>query len=231
MGVGLLGAPPQTAIARLCFIALLGGAIVASLAALGRGASLAAGVLFLLTIGQALVGRPVPSPPSSQWTAELRTPVERLRHTIALPLRSREWDALWTRAHGAAVYVCARGPLSAADAFDLYAGGEHLARITQEHAFGPRPQPTSVGFYRVPIERSRLEALAPLVLELRRGPEATARPVEVCGTFTHRPSAGIESSAFFDGSTWRSPGPVTLGRYIVELRLEVQPGQVVAAFY
>ena len=228
--LSVLAAPLPTAIARVFFVTLLGGAIVAALAAVGRAAQLTgAAALLVLTLGQVSIDRPVQAPPSSQWTVTLRTPAERLRHTIALPVGTRQWQAWWARATGAAVYVCARGPVSEADALDLYVGAERAARVTQEQAIGPRPQPTSVGFYRIPIERARLEGAAPLVLELRRGAEA--RPIEVCGTFAYQPSAGLESSAFFDGVRWISPGLTQRGRYIVELRLEERPGRTVAALY
>ena len=229
---GVVAAPVPTAIARTFFVLLLGGAVVSALAVVGRTAQLWAAVLLLaLTLGQGFVDRPVAQPPSSQWTASLRTPTERIRHTIALPVESAQWRRWWERASGAAVYVCARGPLEEADALDLFVGGRRLARITQAQAVGPRPQPTSVGFYRVPIERTLLEATSPLVLELRRGTDAAARPIDVCGTFTYRPTAGIESSAFFDGATWTSPGPSQRGRFILELRLEEAPGRTVAALY
>lgn len=229
---GVVATPAPTAIARTFFVLVLGGAVVSALAVVGRTAQLSAAViLFALTLGQALVDRPVAQPPSSQWTAALGTSTERIRHTIALPVGGVQWRRWWERASGAAVYVCARGPLEEADALDLFAGGRRLARITQAQAIGPRPQPTSVGFYRVPIERALLEATATLVLELRRGADGASRPVEVCGTFTHRPTAGIESSAFFDGTAWTSPGRSERGRYILELRLEEAPGRTVAALY
>ncbi|HET7770787.1 MAG TPA: hypothetical protein VFN74_18590 [Chloroflexota bacterium] len=227
-----LAAPAPTVVARLYFVVLLGGAVVSALGLVGRMAQLwAAALLLALALGQALAERPVAQPPSSQWTAALRTPVERLRHTIALPVGSRQWAAWWERAKGAAVYVCARGPLSTEDGLELFANGERTARITQEQAIGPRPQPTSVGFYRLPLDRARLEATTPLVLELRRGSEASARPIDVCGTFAYRPSAGIESSAFFDGVSWTNPGLTQRGRYVIELRLEEASGRTVAALY
>ena len=226
------GAPVPTVIARVFFVALLGGAIVSSLAVVGRGPQVTASALLLaLTLGQGLIQRPVIPPPSSQWTAALRGPAERIKHTIALPVGSGEWQRWWERAKGAAVYVCARGPLTEEDGLELFVGGQRLATITQAQAIGPRPQPTSVGFYRIPVDRALLEAAAPLLLELRRGSDASARPIDVCGTFTHRPTAGIESSAFFDGVTWKSPGPTQRGRYILELRLEEAPGRTIAALY
>ena len=230
--VSALAAPAPTVLARSFFVLLLGGAVVAALGLMGRSAPVwGAALLLVLTVGQALVDRPVAEPPSSQWTVALRTPAERLRHVVALPVGSKQWETWWGSARGAAVYVCARGPLEGADGLDLFANGERVARITQEQAIGPRPQPTSVGFYRIPLDRARLEAASPLVLELRRGPEATARPIDVCGTFAYRPSAGIESSAFFDGTSWTSPGLTQRGRYVMEVRLEEAPGRTVAALY
>jgi hypothetical protein len=129
------------------------------------------------------------------------------------------------------MYVCARGPLATEDGLQLWLNGSRLATITQEQAIGPRPQPTSVGFYRLPVERGELERDARAVFELRRAPGATARPVEVCGTFAYRPTAGPEASAFFDGRSWSSPGAEQRGRFIVELRIESEPGRPLAALY
>ena len=230
--VGSAAAPPATVIARLFFIGALGGGVVAALGVAGRTAQVAAaGVLLALTIGQSVLQRPIAQPPSSQWTVALSEPAQRLRHTLTLPLGSESWRRWWERASGAAIYVCARGPLTEEDRLDLYLNDRHLTRITQAQAVGPRPQPTSVGFYRVPVERAALESAPSIVLELRRAPDAAQRAIDVCGTFTHRPTAGLESSAFFDGTRWTSPGPSQQGRYIIELRLEEAPGRAVAALY
>lgn len=230
--VGTIGAPLPTVVARLWFVCALGGAVVAALAVVGpRAQTVAGSLLLVLALGQSAVQRTIPEPPSSQWTVALRTPAERIRHTIALPVGTAEWNRWWSRATGAAAYVCARGPLAEVDGLDLFAGDQHLARITQSEAIGPRPQPTSVGFYRVPIERTLLESGEPLVLELRRAPDAAPRPLEICGTFTYRPTAGIESSTFFDGLTWKSPGMTRRGRFLIELRIEEGEGRAVAALY
>ncbi len=227
-----IGAPLPTVIARVFFVTVAGGALVMALEAVGRRAQLlAAGVLLALVVVQMTVRRPLETPPPSQWTVELPTPAERVRHTIALPLGKAQWGQWWSGASGAAVYVCARGPLEEADGLDLVLNDEVLGRITQTHAFGPRPLPTSVGFYRVPVTRAVLERSPSAVFELRRAAAATARPVEICGTFTYRPTAGLESSAFFDGARWTSPGPTQRGRYIVELRIERLPGNALVALY
>mgnify|MGYP006157101725 CR=1 FL=1 len=35
-----------------------------------------------------------------------------------------------------------------------------------------------------------------------RSAAANSRPIDVCGTFAYRPSAGLDASAFFDHGTW-----------------------------
>jgi hypothetical protein len=230
--VGVLGAPVATVLARAFFVLVAGGAVVAALSVVGRRAqAIAAAALLVLMGAQVAAPGSVTEPPPSQWTVALSAPGQRVRHTMQLPLDSPAWDRWWVRASGAAVYVCARGPLEEADGLDLWLGDQPLARVTQAQAFGPRPQPTSVGFYRIPVTRPALERSATAVFELRRAPGSTTRPVEVCGTFTYRPTAGIESSAFFDGARWTSPGPTQRGRYIVELRIEKQPGSALVALY
>jgi hypothetical protein len=207
-------------------------AIVAGAGLVNRRAQVGvAAALLVLAGAERMIDRPVTEPPSSQWTVELRGPEQVLRHAILLPLGSGQWQSWWGRASGAAVYVCARGPLTAADGLQLWLGGERLATITQEAAIGPRPQPTSVGFYRLPVERAQLERDAHAVFELRRAAGATPRPVEVCGTFAYRPTAGLEASAFFDGQSWTGPGTEKRGRYIIELRIESEPGRAMAALY
>jgi len=230
--VSLAGVPAATAVARLFFLVVLVPGLIAGAGLLGRRAQIGvAAALLVLAVMQRAIDRPVAQPPSSQWTSELRGPDQVIRHTIILPLGTREWQSWWRRASGAAVYVCARGPLRAEDGLQLWLNGTRLATIAQEQAIGPRPQPTSVGFYRLPVERGDLERNARAVFELRRPPDATVRPVEVCGTFSYRPTAGLEASAFFDGRFWSSPGTERRGRFIVELRIEKDPGRPLAALY
>ncbi|HEU5317086.1 MAG TPA: hypothetical protein VFX49_13335 [Chloroflexota bacterium] len=230
--VSCAGVPPATALARLFFVVVMGGALVAGLAAAGPHWQLgAAGGLLALTALQGVIPRRVEDPPPSQWTVELRSPAERVRHTIALPLGSAEWERWWSRARSAAIFVCARGPLEEGDGLELTLGGERVARVTQAVAYGPRPQPTSVGFYRVPVTRAVLERAPRAVLELQRAPDASDRPIEICGTFTYKPTAGLEASAFFDGRSWSSPGPTQRGRYVIELRIEDPAGKPLVALY
>jgi hypothetical protein len=232
--VSAIGVPAETVLARLFFVMVLVGGVVAALSVLGGRAQLAASLAVLgLVVVQMTAQRPIQDPPSSQWTVELRGPGQLIRHVIAPPLGSAGWDRAWAAASGAAAYVCARGPLEDRDGLDLYLNGQRLDRLTQEVAFGPRPQPSSVGFYRVPVPRTVVERQPRLVFELRRDPAApaTARPVEICGTFTYRPTAGLDSSAFFDGGTWTSPGPMQRGRYLIELRVERDPGRPLLALY
>ena len=112
---------------------------------------------------------------------------------MRLPVGGAGWDEAWVRARGAFVFVCARSPLSAADGLALEVNGEPLGPITESLASGPRPGPTFVGFYRVPVERAVLERQQPAVFVVRRLPGAAPRPVDLCGTFTLRPTAGLDS--------------------------------------
>ena len=228
--MGVVGAPAPTLVARAFFVLIVGGALVASLVVAGPGWQTgAAGTLLALTLIEITIRRPMPDPPPSQWLVQLTSPVQRLRHTVLLPLGTAEWQRAWSRATTAAIHVCARGPLDASTGPEVYLNDERVARMTEELAYGPGPELTSVRFYRVPVTRAALEGSAKAVIELRLGPPA--RPVEICGTFTYRPTAGLDSSQFFDGSEWHSPGSSQHGRYAIEVRLEDSNRKPVMALY
>jgi hypothetical protein len=230
--VASIGVPRETALARLFFVLVLGGALISGLSVVGaRWQAGAAGTLMVLLALEGLVQRPVHDPPASQWLVTLTSPAQRLRHTLLLPLSSKDWQRWWDRAAGAAVHVCAKGPLDAASGLDLYVNEDRIARVTDADAYGPGPELTSVRFYRVPVSRAALERSARTVVELRLAPDAASRPVEICGTFTYRPTAGIGSSEFFDGTAWQSPGPRQGGRYAIEIRLEDPSRKPLAALY
>jgi hypothetical protein len=229
-----IGVPLPTFLARLFFVLVLAGGLVAGAGLLGsRGQVTAAATLLLLVIAQRAIDRPVSEPPSNQWTASLAAG-QIIRHTIKLPVDTRQWRTWWQHATGAAAYVCVRGPLSASDGVQLSLNQQLVATITQEQAFGLRPEPTSIGFYRLPLERASLEAQQPSVFELTRAPGADPRPIEVCGTSSYRPTAGLDASAFFDGTRWTSPGLTQHGRFLVEVRIEQVDGddvRPIAALY
>ncbi|HEX2037224.1 MAG TPA: hypothetical protein VHS99_23855 [Chloroflexota bacterium] len=231
MVAGLVGVPDPTRWAWLFFAAVFfaGGLAVAGLA--GRSVQLGlAVVVLLLVVVQRGLARPVAEPPSSQWTQALQGPEQEIRHTISVPvgavslLRQREGVM-------AAVYVCARSPLAEQDGLELYAGETLVGLISEAQASGPRPEPTRVGFYRMPVERALVERAGELTFRLRRRPGAAPRAVDVCGTFTYRPSAGLESSRFFDGVSWWSPGETQQGRFTIELRLEDERRRVLQVIY
>jgi hypothetical protein len=232
--ISLVGEPEPTVVARLFFMVVLAGGLVAGLGLLGNRAQLgAAAALLALVVIQRLIARPVAEPPSNQWTATLQAS-QVIRHTIKPPLGSRVWQEWWRQASGAAAYVCARGPLTSTDGLQLFLDDKLVGTITQEVAFGARPEPTSIGFYRLPVTRAALEAQPASVFDLRQAAGADHRPIEVCGTSTYRPTAGLDASAFFDGSRWTSPGPTRHGRFLIELRIEqTQSGEVrpLAALY
>lgn len=232
LAVTLAGVTPAAGAARLFFFITLLGGIVAAAGLLGPRAQLAAALLLLsLVATQRLVERPLAIPPSSQWTTPLAGPSQVVRHTVRLPTGDPAWPRLWTRAVGAAVFVCARGPLIPEDGLLLHLGDEPVARLTQEQAFGARPQPTSIGFYRLPVSRTLLERHSEAVFTLRRAPGSTPRPIDICGTFSYRPTAGPNSSAFFDGATWTSPGAEKGGRFLIEVRLEDAAGRPFSIWY
>ena len=96
--------------------------------------------------------------------------------------------------------------------------------------FGPRPQPESVGFYRIPVPWARLEGRELLSVEVARHP-GTSRPIEVCGTFMGNPTLRVDASQLYDGVRWSSPWETHSGRYQIELRLEATDGHVFGAWY
>src|SRR5439155_7321154 len=126
----------------------------------------AAAALLTLVVAQRTIDRRVAEPPSNQWTATLQAG-QIIRHTIKPPVGTAEWQRWWRQASGAAAYVCARGPLTSDDGLQLYLNDRLAGAITQDVAFGARPAPTSIGFYRLPVTRAALEALQPSVFDLR----------------------------------------------------------------
>jgi hypothetical protein len=149
--VSIAGTPLSAALARLFFVVVMLGGLVATLGRLSASvATFTATAALVLVSVQRLPVRPVVDPPSSQWTQPLQGPDQVVRHVIQLPVGQGQWSELWHRAAGAAVWICARGPLVPSDGLQLVVNGQLLATITEEAAAGPRPQPTSIGFYRVP---------------------------------------------------------------------------------
>ena len=230
--VSLAGASPATLWARLFFgVVLLAGVVALAGLAGAWPQVIAAAALLLLVVAQRAVQRPVTEPPSPQWTRSLQGPEQTVQQTVALPLGAPEWERLWQRAAGAFVYVCARSPLDAADGLELVANDVSLGTITEAQAIGPRPGPTFVGFYRIPVARDLLERQSPARFSLRRLPGATSRAIPICGTFSYRPSAGPESSRYFDGAGWWLPGPAQGGRFTVEVRVEDATGRPIWVTY
>ena len=229
--VGVIGAPPPTMWTRLYFGVLILCGVVALAGLAGQRVQLAvAAVICVLALSQRVGHHTVADPPPSQWTAFLREPTQRIEHQVLLPVGSASWDRLWRHATSAGIYVCARGPLTPEARLQVLVGDELLATLTESYAFGPRPQPTSVGFYRVPVSRRALEKERPATLVLRQ--EAGAgQPAEICGTFSYRPTAGLGASRFFDGVAWSSPGLTQQGRFLLEVRIEDAEQRALAAFY
>jgi hypothetical protein len=230
--VSLAGASPPTLWARLFFGAVfLTGAVALAALAGARAQALTAVAILLLVLVQRVVERPVLEPPSPQWTRPLAQPGHLVRHEMRLPVGSAAWEDAWGRARGAYVFVCARSPLSDADGLGLEVNGVSLGPITERLASGPRPGPTFVGFYRIPVERAVLERQQPAVFVVQRLQGAASRPVDLCGTFTLRPTAGLDGSRLFDGVSWWHPGPAQGGRFVVELRLEDAGGTPFKIWY
>jgi hypothetical protein len=70
-----------------------------------------------------------------------------------------------------------------------------------------------------------------MALSLRRAAGAAPRAIDVCGTFSYRPTAGLGASAFFDGTAWSNPGLTQRGRFLLEVRLEDATGRPLEALY
>jgi hypothetical protein len=232
VAISLAGVSPPAFWARLFFAAVFLVGAVAAAGLVGPRTQLATGAVILaLAVCQRAIDRPVTEPPSPQWTRALERPGQLVQHEIALPVGSPSWESAWRRAAGAFVYVCARSPLDEADGLELLANDVSLGPITEARAVGPRPGPTFVGFYRLSVERALLERRQPARFVLQRQSGAAPRPIPICGTFTYRPTAGLDSSRFFDGAAWWHPGPTQQGRFEVELRLEDARGTPIWVAY
>lgn len=235
LAIAVVAAPVESAIARAFFTLVIGGGAVATAGLAGRRAQvLAALALVALTTLQRAPVRPVTVPPSSFWLTPLQSPGQIVQHRIAVPAGTAEWESLW-RSTGegglAALWVCARGPLRPEDGLQVWLNGQPLATLVESLSSAPRPLPTSVGFFRVPVTRAQLEREPVATVQVRRAPSSTDRPIDVCGTFTYRPTAGWDASAYFDGTRWIDQGAARGGRYTIELRFENAAGTIIAAFY
>lgn len=228
--VQCLGVPPAVAAARGFMAATVGIAAIGATKGMPRASRAVTALLLAGSVGIAFGTGSFDDPPSTLWGEVLEAPGARARHEIALPRADRRWEAA-TRADAAAfLYVCARGRLEAPDTLDVSLNGEPLTALDPSMMFGPRPDPESVGFYRVPVPWPRLDAVDRIVVGLSRQP-GTTRPPEVCGTFMARPTARLDASEVFDGTSWTSPWTTRRGRLQIELRLEGPDGHVYGAWY
>ncbi len=169
-------------------------------------------------------------PPSTLWGEILDRDGMRIRHEIALPRNDRRWRTAAASGASPYLYICARGRLEAPETLDVTLDDVPLTTLDPSMMFGPRPQPESVGFYRVSVPWARLERRDQLAIEVAPHP-GTSRPLEVCGTFMGKPTLRLDASQLYDGIRWSSPWETRSGRYQIELRLEATDGHVYGAWY
>jgi hypothetical protein len=205
------------------------GALLAT-TAMPRAREWAAGAFLVGSLGLAFGSGTFADPPSTLWGEVLDRDGMRIRHEIALPRTDRRWRTATASGASPYLYVCARGRLEAPDTLDVSIAGVILAPLDPSMMFGPRPQPESVGFYRVPVPWDRLDGRELLSVELAQH-SGTKRPLEVCGTFMGKPTLRVDASQLYDGTRWSSPWEARRGRYQIELRLEANDGHVFGAWY
>ena len=205
------------------------GALLAT-TAMPRAREWAAGAFLAGSLGLAFGRGSFPDPPSTLWGEVLDRDGIQIRHEIALPRTDRRWRNATASGASPYLYVCARGRLEVPDTLDVSLDGVILAMLDPSMMFGPRPQPESVGFYRVPIPWDRLDGRELLSVDVARHSGAN-RSLEVCGTFMGRPTLRVDASQLYDGTRWSSPWETRSGRYQIELRLEANDGHVFGAWY
>ena len=205
------------------------GALIAT-TAMPRPREWAAGAFLVGSLGLAFGSGTFADPPSTLWGEILDRDGMRIRHEIALPRNDRRWRTAAASGASPYLYICARGRLEAPDTLDVSLDGVILAPLDPSMMFGPRPQPESVGFYRVSVPWARLDGRDQLAVEVAPDP-GTSRPLEVCGTFMGKPTLRVDASQLYDGIRWSSPWETRSGRYQIELRLEASDGHVFGAWY
>jgi hypothetical protein len=226
----VVSADPLSAVARAFMGVAVGVGAMMATVDVPRAREWVAGAYLAGSLGLAFGSRTFADPPGTLWGEILDTDATRLRHEIAPPTTDRRWRTATAAGASPFLYVCARGRLESPDTLDISLNGEPLTALDPSMMFGPRPQPESVGFYRIPVPWARLEERAPLMVEVARH-VGSSRSLEVCGTFMATPTVRVSASQRFDGAAWTSPWDTRRGRYQVELRLEGTDGHVFGAWY
>ena len=231
IAVQLVAPTFEAIVSRLTFAIIFGiGALVIA----GRSApfvQLAGASTYLAaSIAMNVIARPVADPPSTLWGQIIDDTRQEVAHRIIPPYGTRQWQQGWVSDGQPFIYVCARGRLEPPETLVLTVNGSAISVLNPSQMFGPRPQPESVGFYRISVPRDLFSGSPALDIHVRPDERAT-KPLEICGTITARPTAGLESSQFFDGASWTSPWATRKGRFQIELRLEGPGGHVFGAWY
>ncbi len=223
-------ASAPTAIARGFMGGVIGIAAMLATEGMPRARAAVAAAIVIGSVGLASGAGSFADPPLALWTEILHDDAMRIHHEIALPRTDHRWRAGADAGASPYLYVCARGRLDVPDTLDVSLGGDSLASLGPSMMFGPRPQPDSVGFYRIPLPWARLDGRDRISVGVTRH-AGTSRPLEVCGTFMAKPTFRIDSSELFDGAGWTSPWVTRQGRYQIELRLVSDDGHVFGAWY
>lgn len=231
IAIQLIAPTFEALVSRLTFATIYGiGALVIA----GRSApfvQLVGAMTYLLaSIAMNVIDRPVADPPSTLWGQIVDDTLQEVAHRIIPPYGTHQWQQGWASDGQPFIYVCARGRLEPPETLVLTVNGSAISALNTSQMFGPRPQPESVGFYRIPVPRGLFTGSPSLDIQVRRDERATL-PLEICGTITARPTAGFESSRFFNGTSWISPWTTRQGRFQIELRLEGPGGHVFGAWY
>ena len=221
---------PSIAAARAFMGVVTGVGALMATTGMPRARAYVASAFLAGSLGLAVGAGSFTDPPATLWGEILDTDAMRIRHEIEVPHDDRRWRAATTSGASPFLDVCARGRLDAPDTLDVSLDGAPLGALDPSMMFGPRPQPESVGFYRMPVPWVRLDGRERITIEVARQPGAS-RPLEICGTFMGKPTLRVDASQFFNGTGWSSPWETRRGRYQVELRLEATDGTVYGAWY
>lgn len=172
------------------------------------------GVCVVLLAAQAVLPPPEPAiQPDTLWR-RFDHPQQAARHSMRLPVRERDWAAMWARRTEPEAYLyfllviheTVRDPALTVWLNDEELG--HLSAATEVAVAAAFPQ----HWHRLPVRRDQLEAseVTHVRVALRAAAPPPAGGVGLVGTYSLRPTFGPAASAFFDGRDWSMAPRVVL---------------------